>query len=95
MVATDENKWRQGTMERQRIAQKGRIPLEKLATRFAPYNRNEGKSPKTILWYSRILRYFGDYLRGQSLADSLDHLDVDVVREYILHLQPVFILGNG
>jgi site-specific recombinase XerD len=79
MVATDEN--------RRQAMQKGKIPLEKLAKHFETYNRSEGKSPKTVIWYSRILRYLGDYLKAQGLPDDLDHLKVDVVREFILHLQ--------
>ena len=79
MVATDEN--------RRQAMQKGKIPLEKLAKHFETYNRSEGKSPKTVVWYSSILRYLGDYLKAQGLPDDLDHLKVDVVREFILHLQ--------
>jgi site-specific recombinase XerD len=79
MVATDEN--------RRQAMQKGKTPLEKLAKHFETYNRSEGKSPKTVIWYSRILMYLGDYLKAQGLPDDLDHLKVDVVREFILYLQ--------
>lgn len=66
---------------------KGNIPLETLAKHFEAYNRSEGKSQQTVLWYSRVLRYFGDYLRGQGLPHTLENLDVGVVREFILYLQ--------
>ncbi len=67
--------------------EKGNIPLETLAKHFEAYNRSEGKSQQTVLWYSRVLRYFGDYLRGQGLPHTLENLDVGVVREFILYLQ--------
>jgi hypothetical protein len=79
MVATDEN--------RRQAMEKGKTPLGKLAKHFETYNRSEGKSPKTVVWYSGILRYLGDYLKAQGLPDDLDHLEVDVVREFIVHLQ--------
>ncbi len=75
-------------MDRQGIEKKkGRIPLAKLAKHFDTNNRSEGKSPRTVLWYSRILTYFEDYLREQGLPDDLDHLQVDVVRGFIVYLQ--------
>jgi site-specific recombinase XerD len=66
---------------------KGGTSLDRLARHFEAYNRSEGKSPKTIIWYSRVLRYFGDYLDERSLPDHLEDLDIDVVREFVLHLQ--------
>ena len=66
---------------------KGSIPLDRAARHFEAYNRSEGKSPKTVIWYSRVLRYFGDYLKEHNLPDQLENLDVEVVREVILYLQ--------
>ena len=65
----------------------GSIPLERLARHFEAYNRSEGKSHQTVIWYSRVVRYFGDYLKERQLADTLDNLSVDLVRDFVLHLQ--------
>jgi integrase/recombinase XerC/integrase/recombinase XerD len=66
---------------------KGNISLEKLARHFEAYNRSEGKSPKTLEWYERVLRYFAEYLREQGHSTCLGDLDITVVREFVLHLQ--------
>ena len=63
----------------------GSIPLERLARHFEAYNRSEGKSHQTVIWYSRVIRYFGDYLKGRQLDDTLDNLHVDLVRDFVLH----------
>ena len=67
--------------------EKDNIPLEKLARHFEAYNRTEGKSPRTVECYSRVLRYFGDYLKEHDHPDTLGHLDIAVVRDFILYLQ--------
>jgi site-specific recombinase XerD len=66
---------------------KGGIPLERLARHFEAHNRSEGKSPDTVIWYARVLRYFGDYLGQQNLPDTLENLHIDLIREFILYLQ--------
>lgn len=63
------------------------ISLDRLARHFEAHNRSEGKSPQTIIWYSRVLRYFGNYLKEHNLPDHLENLDVEVAREFVLHLQ--------
>jgi len=65
----------------------GSIPLERLARHFEAYNRSEGKSHQTVIWYSRVVRYFGEYLKERQLADTLDNLSEDSVRDFVLHLQ--------
>ncbi len=49
-------------------------------------NRAEGKSPKTITWYSANLRHFRSYLKNRHLPDSLDNIDTKLLREYVLYL---------
>lgn len=66
---------------------KSSIALERLAQHFEAHNRSEAKSPRTVEWYSRVLKYFGDYLRERNLSDRLGDLDILVVREFILYLQ--------
>ena len=50
-------------------------------------NRAEGKSPKTIDWYSANLNIFHRYLRDRHLPDSVDVIETKLLREYILYLQ--------
>ncbi|MFC2062674.1 tyrosine-type recombinase/integrase [Chloroflexota bacterium] len=49
-------------------------------------NRAEGKSPKTITWYSANLKSFRNYLKNRHLPDSLDNIDTKLLREYVLYL---------
>ena len=49
-------------------------------------NRAEGKSPKTISWYSANLKSFRNYLHNRHLPDSLDDIDTKLLREYVLYL---------
>lgn len=67
--------------------EKGSIPLDRLTQHFEAYNRSEGKSPKTVEWYRRVLRHFGQYLNGSGHSTELRYLTLEVVREFILYLQ--------
>jgi len=49
-------------------------------------NRAEGKSPKTISWYSTNLKNFRNYLKNRHLPDLLDNIDTKLLREYVLYL---------
>jgi len=49
-------------------------------------NRAEGKSPKTISWYSANLRCFRNYLKSRHLPNIIDYIDIKLLREYILYL---------
>ncbi len=49
-------------------------------------NRAEGKSPKTINWYSANLKSFRNYLKSRHLPDSLDNINTKLLREYVLYL---------
>jgi len=53
---------------------------------YEVYNRAEGKNPKTINWYSVNLRYFRSYLQSRHLPDSIDSIDIKLLREYVLYL---------
>jgi site-specific recombinase XerD len=60
--------------------------LSDLVDYYEVCNRSEGKSPRTITWYSANLRQFLDYLESRNLPDVVDGIDVRVVREYIDYL---------
>ena len=67
--------------------EKDNIPLKKLAQHFEAFNRSEGKSPATVEWYSRVLRYFDNYLNDHNMPSTLGDLNILVVREFVLYLQ--------
>jgi integrase/recombinase XerC/integrase/recombinase XerD len=49
-------------------------------------NRAEDKSPKTVAWYSANLKAFYNYLKDRHLPDTIDILDIKVLRQYVLYL---------
>jgi site-specific recombinase XerD len=49
-------------------------------------NRAEGKSPKTISWYSANLKSFRNYLKNRHVSDSLNNIDTKLLQEYVLYL---------
>jgi integrase/recombinase XerC/integrase/recombinase XerD len=49
-------------------------------------NKAEDKSLKTIAWYSANLRSFHNYLISRHLPDTLDKIDIKVLRQYVLYL---------
>ena len=55
-------------------------------------NRAEGKSPKTITWYSSNLNRFHRYLKARHLSESIGELNIILLREYLIYLlkQPKF-----
>ena len=64
-------------------------PIKKLAEYIDYYevcNRAEGKSPKTISWYSANLRRLRNYVKSRHLPDTLDNIDTKLLREYVLYL---------
>jgi integrase/recombinase XerD len=65
----------------------GNVSLERLAQHFEAFNRSEGKSPRTVEGYSRILKYFGAYLLEQGLPNHLEDLNILAVRDFVLYLQ--------
>ena len=60
--------------------------LSELTEYYEVCNRAEGKSPKTISWYSANLKNFRNYLKNRHLPDSLDNIDTKLLCEYILYL---------
>jgi len=49
-------------------------------------NRAEDKSLKTVSWYSANLKSFHNYLKTRHLPDTLDKIDIKVLRQYVLYL---------
>ena len=66
--------------------QKTNTKLYELIDYYEVCNRCESKSPKTISWYTDNLNQFTDYLKTHKLPDSIDAIDIKVLREYVLYL---------
>jgi site-specific recombinase XerD len=49
-------------------------------------NKSEGKSPKTVGWYTDNLHRFCRYMDHRHLPDSIDIVDIKLLREYVLDL---------
>jgi len=63
------------------------LELEKLSLHFAQSNKVEGKSPKTIRWYSQVLEGYIRFLVATSRRPVLDEFSIVSVREFIAHEQ--------
>ncbi|MBL7126556.1 MAG: tyrosine-type recombinase/integrase [Dehalococcoidales bacterium] len=67
--------------------EKNGTSLEKLVRHFESHNRSEGKSPRTVEWYERVLRFFQNYLEEQDHSTKLGDLTLETVREFVVYLQ--------
>ncbi|MCL0091814.1 tyrosine-type recombinase/integrase [Dehalococcoidales bacterium] len=81
MVVTRKKNWRWEEVE------KDSIELKALAKHYELYNKTEGKSPKTVNWYSMVLRQFYRFLLESEKSTMLGDLGEPEVREFILYLQ--------
>ncbi len=60
--------------------------LSDLINYYETCNRAEGKSLRTITWYSANLARFHNYLKSRHLPDSIEDIDIKLLRDYVLHL---------
>ena len=67
--------------------EKGTINLSRLIKHFESFNRSEGKSPRTLEWYTYVLEFFLHWLEEGGLSTQLKEIAEDEVREFILYLQ--------
>ena len=63
------------------------LELDKLILHFAQSNKAEGKSPKTISWYSEMLTDFARFLASTGKRLVLSEFHITTVREFIIHEQ--------
>ena len=61
--------------------------IDDLITRFEMSNVVDGKSPRTIRWYSDILKFFSKYLKENGQANGIDGFSIENAREYVLYLR--------
>ncbi len=66
--------------------------MEDLISLYELSNQAEGKSPKTVSWYTEMLQAFSRYLSANHHACDVTAFEIDTVREYILYLKqkPIF-----
>jgi len=67
--------------------EKDNIPLAKLVSYFETYNKTEGKSAKTVIWYNQALHQLLDWLDAAGYESTLGPVGEEQVREFILSLQ--------
>ncbi|AKG53540.1 integrase/recombinase XerD [Dehalogenimonas sp. WBC-2] len=63
------------------------IEISKLITHYAHSNRAEGKSPRTIEWYTAILDDYLDFLKTRGCGTTLSQLGLSSVREFVVQEQ--------
>ena len=63
------------------------LTIDELISCYALSNQADGKSPKTIAWYSDILNQFSAYLKAESRACHLSAISLDIVRGYVIYLR--------
>ena len=63
------------------------LELDKLILHFEHSNKAEGKSPKTISWYTEMLSSFTRFLISTGKNPILSEFNISTVREYIIHEQ--------
>ena len=73
---------------------KGEMELNQLIQHFEIFNRSEGKSPKTIKWYSDVLNLFLRWLESEGISTQLGEVGEAEIRSFILHLQERKINGK-
>jgi len=74
--------------------EKGNIELRQLIQHFEVFNRSEGKSPKTVKWYSDVLNLFLNWIESENRPTRLAEIGENEVRAFILHLQDKRINGK-
>ena len=63
------------------------LELGKLILHFEQSNKAEGKSPKTVIWYTEMLDSFTKFLLLTGQVAILANFNATIVREFIIHEQ--------
>jgi site-specific recombinase XerD len=63
------------------------LNLDDLIRRYELSNRADGKSPRTISWYTDMLTLFSHYLKEKLHQHDISAFTIDTVREYIIYLR--------
>ncbi|MFO7772789.1 MAG: tyrosine-type recombinase/integrase [Dehalococcoidia bacterium] len=73
---------------------KRRIGLDQLIQHFEIFNRSEGKSPKTVKWYSDVLNLFLHWLESEGMSTEIGAVGEVEVRSFVLHLRERKVNGK-
>jgi site-specific recombinase XerD len=63
------------------------LDLNKLILHYAQCNKSEGKSPRTVSWYTEALGVFTKFLYGAGRKLELSEVSISSVREFIIAQQ--------
>ena len=63
------------------------LTIDELLARYAVSNQADGKSRKTIAWYTDMLTQFLRYLKANGYQCTLSTFNINIIRGYILFLQ--------
>jgi len=63
------------------------LTIGELSNRYALSNQADGKSHRTIAWYSDILRLFSEYMKAEHQSRDLRSFTLNTVRDYIIYLR--------
>jgi len=63
------------------------LTINEVISRYEISNQAEGKSPRTIAWYTEMLMLFSGYMEVELRRNDLSAFDIDTVRSYIIHLR--------
>lgn len=70
------------------------LELPNLILHFAQSNKADGKSPKTVSWYSEMLTCYVKYLETTNILPTLVNIDINTVRHFIIHEQSRMLSPN-
>jgi site-specific recombinase XerD len=63
------------------------LTIDELMARYAVSNQADGKSTRTIGWYTDIMTQFLRYLKANGYQCTLSAFNIDIIRGYILFLR--------
>ena len=63
------------------------LELQKLLLHYAQSNKADGKSPKTIVWYTEMLTTFARFLSAVGKDVILSEFNINSAREFVIHEQ--------
>ncbi len=63
------------------------LSIDGVICRYELSNHADGKSPRTISWYTDMLTLFSHYLKEKRHKKGISAFKIDTVREYIIYLR--------
>jgi len=63
------------------------LSFDGLVTAYEISNQAEGKSLRTIVWYTEMLMSFSNYMKEELQCYDLSAFNIDTVRSYIIYLR--------